>query len=124
MIGSSTEQKDIVYINKIAVMQVLAGLIKDPLLFANNKYRFSIDDFQEQFHRIVFGAIEYLARSGMEKIDYIDIDKFLQPYESQYKVFCDNRGIEYIQKILQMYDSRKFDYYYNTDTKYWAYESC
>lgn len=118
MIGSSTEQKDIVYINKIAVMQVLAGLVKDPLLFANNKYRFSIDDFQEQFHRIVFGAIEYLARSGMEKIDYIDIDKFLQPYESQYKVFCDNRGIEYIQKILQMYDSRKFDYYYNTLKKY------
>lgn len=115
---SATEQKDIVYINKIAVMQVLAGLIKDPLLFANNKYRFDVDDFQEQFHQIVFGAVEYLARSGMEKIDYIDIDKFLQPYESQYKVFCDNRGIEYIQKILEMYDFKKFDYYYNTLKKY------
>ena len=115
---SATEQKDIVYINKIAVMQVLAGLIKDPLLFANNKYRFDINDFQEQFHQIVFGAVEYLARSGMEKIDYIDIDKFLQPYESQYKVFCDNRGIEYIQKILEMYDPKKFDYYYNTLKKY------
>ena len=111
---SANEQKEIVYINKIAVMQVLAGLIKDPFLFANNKYRFAIDDFQEQFHRIVYGAVEYLARSGMEKIDYIDIDKFLQPYESQYKVFCDNRGIEYIQKILEMYDPKKFDYYYNT----------
>lgn len=115
---SANEQKEIVYINKIAVMQVLAGLIKDPFLFANNKYRFDIDDFQEQFHRIVYGAVEYLARSGMEKIDYIDIDKFLQPYESQYKVFCDNRGIEYIQKILEMYDPKKFDYYYNTLKKY------
>lgn len=115
---SANEQKEIVYINKIAVMQVLAGLIKDPFLFANNKYRFDIDDFQEQFHRIVYGAVEYLARSGMEKIDYIDIDKFLQPYESQYRVFCDNRGIEYIQKILEMYDPKKFDYYYNTLKKY------
>lgn len=115
---SANETKDIVYINKIAVMQVLAGLIKDPLLFASNKYRFDINDFQEQFHRIVYGAIDYLAHSGMEKIDYIDIDKFLQPYESQYKVFCDNRGIEYIQKILEMYDPKKFDYYYNTLKKY------
>ncbi|MBS7338360.1 MAG: hypothetical protein KIG81_10965, partial [Thermoguttaceae bacterium] len=87
-------------------------------LFANNKYRFDINDFQEQFHRIVYGAVDYLAHSGMEKIDYIDIDKFLQPYESQYKVFCDNRGIEYIQKILEMYDPKKFDYYYNTLKKY------
>ena len=115
---SVNETKDVVYINKIAVMQVLAGLIKDPLLFANNKYRFDINDFQEQFHRIVYGAVDYLAHSGMEKIDYIDIDKFLQPYESQYKVFCDNRGIEYIQKILEMYDPKKFDYYYNTLKKY------
>ena len=114
----ANETKDVVYINKIAVMQVLAGLIKDPLLFANNKYRFDINDFQEQFHRIVYGAVDYLAHSGMEKIDYIDIDKFLQPYESQYKVFCDNRGIEYIQKILEMYDPKKFDYYYNTLKKY------
>lgn len=115
---SANDTKDVVYINKIAVMQVLAGLIKDPLLFANNKYRFDINDFQEQFHRIVYGAVDYLAHSGMEKIDYIDIDKFLQPYESQYKVFCDNRGIEYIQKILEMYDPKKFDYYYNTLKKY------
>lgn len=115
---SANDTKDVVYINKIAVMQVLAGLIKDPLLFTNNKYRFDINDFQEQFHRIVYGAVDYLAHSGMEKIDYIDIDKFLQPYESQYKVFCDNRGIEYIQKILEMYDPKKFDYYYNTLKKY------
>ena len=28
---SANETKDVVYINKIAVMQVLAGLIRDPL---------------------------------------------------------------------------------------------
>ena len=50
---SANETKDVVYINKIAVMQVLAGLIKDPLLFASNKYRFDINDFQEQFRNIL-----------------------------------------------------------------------
>ena len=104
--------------NKLAIIHVLAALIKNPLLFANNNYSFSIDDFPEQFHKILFGAIEYLAKNGMEKIDYIDIDQFLKQYTVQYKVFCNNRGVEYIQNALNMYDEKKFDYYYQTLKKY------
>ena len=40
--------------NKLAIIQVLAALIKNPLLFADNNYKFSISDFPEQFHQIVF----------------------------------------------------------------------
>lgn len=104
--------------NKLAIIQVLAALIKNPLLFADNNYRFSISDFPEQFHQIVFGAIEHLALKGMQKIDYIDIDQFLKQYTVQYKVFCANNGILYIQNCLKLYDEKKFDYYYNTLKKY------
>lgn len=104
--------------SKLAIIHVLAGLMSRPLLFADNNYQFSIDDFPEGFHRIVFGAIEHLARNGMEKIGYIDIDQFLKQYTVQYKVFCSNRGIEYIQNALSIYDEKKFDYYYQTLKKY------
>ena len=104
--------------NKLAIIHVLAALIKNPLLFANNNYSFSVDDFPEQFHKILFGAIEYLAKNGMEKIEYIDIDQFLKQYSVQYKVFCNNRGVEYIQNALSIYDEKKFDYYYQTLKKY------
>jgi len=104
--------------NKLAIIHVLAALIKNPLLFANNNYSFSIEDFPEQFHKILFGAIEYLAKKGMEKIDYIDIDQFLKQYTVQYKVFCNNKGVEYIQNALNIYDEKKFDYYYQTLKKY------
>lgn len=104
--------------NKLAIIHVLAALIQNPLLFADNNYNFSIDDFPEQFHRILFGAIEHLARNGMEKIGYIDIDQFLKQYTVQYKVFCANRGVEYIQHAIEMYDPKKFDYYYQTLKKY------
>ena len=103
--------------SKLAIIHVLASLMSRPLLFADNNYQFSIDDFPEGFHRIVFGAIEHLARNGMEKIGYIDIDQFLKQYTVQYKVFCSNRGIEYIQNALSIYDEKKFDYYYQTLTK-------
>lgn len=104
--------------NKLAIIQVLAALIQDPLLFADNNYSFSIEDFPEQFHQIVFGAIEHLAREGMQKIDYIDIDQFLKQYPIQYKVFCENNGITYIQNCIKLFDQKKFNYYYKTLKKY------
>lgn len=104
--------------NKLAVIHVLAALIQNPLLFADDKYRFSVEDFPEQFHKILYTAIEHLARSGMEKINYIDIDQFLQQYTVQYKVFCANKGIEYIQNALRLYDEKKFNYYYQNLKKY------
>lgn len=104
--------------NKLAVIHVLAALIKNPLLFVDNKYDFSIDDFPEQFHRILFGAIEHLAKNGMETIGYIDIDQFLKQYTVQYQVFTTNKGVEYIQNILAIYDEKKFDYYYHTLKKH------
>lgn len=104
--------------NKLAIIQVLAALIQDPLLFANNNYSFSEKDFPEQFHQIVYGAIEHLALGGMKKIDYIDIDQFLKQYPIQYKVFCENNGINYIQNCIKIFDEKKFDYYYKTLKKY------
>jgi replicative DNA helicase len=104
--------------NKLAIIHVLAALIHNPLLFADSNYNFSIDDFPEQFHQIIFGAIEHLAKNGMAKIDYIDIDQFLKQYTVQYEVFSNNRGIEYIQNALAMFDEAKFEYYYHTLKKH------
>jgi len=114
----SMDETKTVSSNKLAVIHVLAALISNPLLFADNNYDFSIEDFPEQFHRILFGAIEHLAKNGMEKIDHIDIDQFLKQYAVQYQVFVTNKGIEYIQNILAIYDPKKFDYYYHTLKKY------
>ena len=114
----ATNETKFVSSNKLAVIHVLAALIKNPLLFADNNYDFSIDDFPEQFHRILFGAVEHLAKNGMETIGYIDIDQFLKQYTVQYQVFTANKGVEYIQNILAIYDPKKFDYYYHTLKKY------
>jgi len=107
-----------VYSNNLAIINVLAALIKNPLLFADNNYHFNIDDFPEQFHRIVYGAVDHLAHQGMQKIDYIDINEFLKQYPAQYAIFSQNNGVAYIQNCLAAFDERKFDYYYKTLKKY------
>ena len=104
--------------NKLAVIHVLAGLITDPLLFSDNRYRFSITDFPEQFHRIIFGAVEHLATEGLASIQFIDIDEYLKPYTIQYEIYCKYDGNTYIQRALELYDPKKFDYYYQTLKKH------
>lgn len=103
---------------KTAAMYVLAGLISNPLFYTDTNYSFDMNDFPEQFHKVVFGAVDHLIKGGMTKIEYFDIDNYLKPYSVAYKVFTDNRGIEYIQKALQLYNAGKFDYSYNDLKKY------
>lgn len=104
--------------NRLSIIHVLAGLISNPLLFSDNKYRFSLEDFPERFHKIIFGAVQYLASKRLPSINFIDIDEYLKPYTDQYMVYSQNHGNSYIQNILKMYDPSKFDYYYNTLKKY------
>ena len=85
----STEEN---HSSKMAVLQVLAGLINDPLLFSDGKHKFSLDDFPEQFHKILFGAVEHLATNGMAKISYIDIDQFLRPYPVSIRFLSITKG--------------------------------
>lgn len=100
--------------NKLAVLQVLACLMKNPLLCNRAEYNIEMDDFVEQFHRILYGAISNLSSSGLKTITYIDVDQYLAQYPMQYKVFTDNRGVEYVIKALEIAEERNFPYYYNT----------
>ena len=104
--------------DKMAVLQVIACLIKDPLLVSDLSFPLTVDDFPDQFHKIVYGAIEHLALGGAVKIDAIDIDQFLAHYPVQYKVFCDNNGIEYVQQAKNLAERNNFRYYYGQLRKY------
>lgn len=104
--------------DKMAVLQVIGNISKNPLLLADRECTLNVDDFPEQFHKIVFGAIEHLAADGAKRIDAIDIDQFLAPYTGQYKVFCDNRGVEYVEKCQNVAEEENYKYYFNTLKKY------
>lgn len=104
--------------DKMAVLQVLGSLTKKPSLFSDSKYKFHVDDFPEQFHKIVFAAIEHLANNGVEKIAPIDIDQYLVPYTAQYKVFSDNKGFEYISRAINAVNEENFEYYYQIVKKF------
>lgn len=95
-------------------MNVLSSVIKNPMLLMDEKYSLSPDDFPERFHKIVFGAIDYLAHNGVKEINPLIIDDYLTKYPSQYKVYADNNGFDYLDKVMSFTALDNFEHYYNT----------
>lgn len=99
--------------DKLATINVLAGIIHSPLLLLDEKYPLTTDDFPERFHKIVYAAVEHLIKGGAQSIDAIDVDGYLSSYPDQHKVFTNNNGLEYIVQAIEITDSSNFPYYYN-----------
>lgn len=110
--------------NKISVLQVLGGLIRDPSLFLGRQYPLTQNDFPEQFHKIVFGALEHLACAGAKVITAMDVDQYLVNYGPQYRVFTDNNGIDYITRAAANCELGNFEYYYKVLRKYSLLHRC
>lgn len=104
--------------DKLAVLQVLGCLIKQPLLLLDERYKLIQEDFPERFHRILFAAVENLIKSGVQDITPVNIDDYLSKYPRQYKVFTDNKGMDYILCATEMAEPENFSYYYTTLRKF------
>lgn len=104
--------------NKGAIVQVLGGLIRNPKLILDSRYTFTTEDFPELFHRFIFGAINNIACDNGVVIDAQAISNVLIKNERAYKVFIDNRGMEWVIKASMHHTPENFDYNYNLMKKY------
>lgn len=104
--------------NKMAVIQVLGNLCKNPLLLLNNNYKIFVEDFPERFHKIVFGAIQNLAIEGLKEITPIDVDQYLVSYPEATLVFSNNEGFSYLKYAIEVANIHNFEPYYNILKKY------
>lgn len=104
------------YINKSAVNEVLGSILTHPELL--KEFKITTNDFVETFHKLVFGAINNLAKSGVKVIDAVAIDEYLSHYETQYILFKKNNGIEYLERIAEACEPVNARYYYEQLKKF------
>ena len=98
--------------DKRAILVVLGSLIKSPILFDSCSLEQA--DFNiEPFYEIIFSAIYNLWTTGVNVIDCFAIDSFLSNYPTQYKIFSNNNGLEYIVQATELAETENFEYYYN-----------
>lgn len=102
------------YVDLVSIIQVIGSVYKTPqLLDYTDKYTITENDFNDQFHKIVFGAIYKLHELGAERITVENILDFLSTRPKSEAVFKQQKGEEWLAKALDTNISTGFDYYYS-----------
>ena len=91
------------YYDTQSCMQVIGDIFLNPsLLDIEEKYKFYEEDFQNEFHKILFGSIYNLHQLGAKQISIEDIEKYLEQRPKKYAVYKINKGSEYLENIKEM----------------------
>lgn len=102
------------YIDTPSIVQVIGCVFKSPqLLDYTDKYTITEDDFQDDFHKIVFGTIYKLHELGAEKITLNSIADYLSSRPKSEAIFIKQKGEEWLIKASENAEPSSFDYYYN-----------
>ena len=102
------------YVDISALTNVIGNVFNNPkLLSAPDKYFFAEEDFVDDFHKIVFGAMFNLHQLGVKEITLNAINDYLSSRPKKKAIYENNKGTEYILKCSESSSINTFDYYYN-----------
>lgn len=101
------------FVEITSIMQVLGCLYNKPSIFENENYKFKIDDFYDEFHKIVYISIYNLWQLGAKEINVPSISDYLSQRPKAEAVFKTNKGEEFLLKIAEYSNINAFNYYYN-----------
>ena len=101
------------YIDIPAIIQVIGGVYQNPEVLDNESYTFTLDDFTEEFHKILFGSIYNLHQLGADKITASTIEDYLEQRPKKLAVYKANKGAEYLEKLAATTQIAAFNFYYH-----------
>ena len=101
------------YVDIPALVQVIGCVYQNPNLLDNESYSFTLNDFTEEFHQVIFGSIYNLHQLGAEKIDSITIENYLDQRPKKLAVYKLNKGAEYLEKVKENCQPEAFNFYYH-----------
>ena len=107
------------YVDNTAIVQVIGCIYNDPsILDADDVYNISEDDFPDEFHRILIGAMFRLHDSGVDRMNLEVINDYFENHPKYKATFEANRGNEYLDKVSEVAIRSTFDYYYKRMRKF------
>lgn len=111
-----------------ATMQVIGNVFNNPqLLDITDKYVIVDEDFADEFHRIIFGAIYKIHELGASKITLETLSDFFASRPKSEAIYKTQKGEEWLLKVSETASLNSFDYYYKRLKKFSllrAYDNC
>ena len=101
------------YVDNTAIMQVIGCVFNTPqLLDFTDKYTITDEDFPDEFHRTVFGAIYKIHGLGAQHIGLENIADFFSSRPKSAAIYKTNDGERWLLSISDKANQLSFDYYY------------
>lgn len=101
------------YIDVPSCVQVIGCVYQNPSLLDDESYSFSLDDFIEEFHQVIFGSIYNLHQLGATEINALTIEDYLEQRPKKLAVYKANNGAEYLSKLKENSQLAAFNFYYH-----------
>ena len=102
------------YVDVTAIMQVIGCVYNNPqILEFEDKYTITDEDFPDEFHRTVFGAIYKIYELGAKTITLENLADFLSSRPKSPAIYKKNDGDKWLLKVADVASQLSFDFYYN-----------
>lgn len=102
------------YVDVTAIMQVIGCVYNNPqILEFEDKYIITDEDFPDEFHRTVFGAIYKIYELGAKTITLENLTDFLSSRPKSAAIYKKNDGDKWLLKVADVASQLSFDFYYN-----------
>lgn len=102
------------YVDTTSIIQVIGCVYNNlKLLDITDRYTITDEDFPDEFHKIVFGAMYKIHELGASEVTLKNIEDFLSTRPKSAGVFKQQKGEEWIMKAAEVSNVMTFDYYYS-----------
>lgn len=102
------------YYDTTAVMQIIGCVYNTPqLLDLTDKYTITDEDFANEFHKVMFGAIYKLHELGANSISLETLSDFFASRPKSGAIYKKENGEQWILKVADNASFSTFDFYYN-----------
>lgn len=95
-----------------AIYTVIGSICQDTELLRDKDIQIKPEDFMQQLHQIVFKAVNNIVYNAsgdrVTNVTAVDIDNYLSSYPTQYKIWNDQNGFDYIQNCLEHANKETF----------------
>ena len=102
------------YVDTTSIIQIIGCVYNNlRLLDITDRYTITDEDFPDEFHKIVFGAMYKIHELGASEVTLKNIEDFLSTRPKSAGVFKQQKGEEWILKAAEVANAMTFDYYYS-----------
>lgn len=102
------------YYDSTSAIQVIGCILNNPhLLDEDGIYDFRAEDFNNEFHKVIFGSVYNIYNMGAEKLNTKVIEDYLSEKEHSFATYKANHGAEWLHQVYEQADILNFNYYYS-----------